>query len=98
MNRQPTLERLARTVEDVAQRDRAIGAFTALHDRAGLQAELDRALAGGGVLKGLPVAVKDIFDTAHLPTAYGSALFSGHRPRFDAAIVQAIRRAGGVVV
>ncbi|AEG93775.1 amidase [Ramlibacter tataouinensis] len=98
MNREQTFAHLERTLDDIARRDAGIGAFVALHDRTGLQVELDRALAGGGALGGLPVAVKDIFDTAHLPTAYGSALFNGHRPRFDAAMVQAIRRAGGVVV
>ncbi|EWS57441.1 Glutamyl-tRNA(Gln) amidotransferase subunit A [Methylibium sp. T29-B] len=37
-------------------------------------------------------------DTAALPTAYGSPLYTGHRPRSDAALVGAIHRAGGVVI
>jgi hypothetical protein len=45
-------------------------------------------------LQGLPVGVKDIFDSATLPTAYGSPIYARHQPRSDAAIVQAIRRAG----
>ena len=87
-------QHLARITAD----DAGLGAFVALHERTGLQAEAARALAHGGSLQGMPVAVKDIFDTAHLPTAYGSPLFAGHRPRHDAAMVQAIRRAGGVVI
>jgi len=51
-----------------------------------------------GPLAGLPVAVKDIFDTADLPTAYGSPIYSGFRPAGDAAIVSLIRRAGGIVL
>ena len=91
------LARLEQQRERILAGDAALGAFVALHDRAGLQAEAARVLAVGA-LRGMPVAVKDIIDTAHLPTAYGSPLFAGHRPRHDAALVQAIRRAGGVVV
>lgn len=51
-----------------------------------------------GPLAGQRVAVKDIFDTADLPTAYGSPIYEGHRPKSDAAMVGIIRRAGGVVI
>lgn len=91
-------EQIGRTLADIAARDRELGAFVAVADAAQAQHECQRALAGAGALQGLPVGVKDIFDTAALPTSYGSPLFAGHRPRSDAAIVQAIRRAGGVVV
>ncbi len=49
-------------------------------------------------LAGLPVGIKDIFDTAEMPTAYGTAVHAGHRPTTDAAIVMMVRRAGGIVV
>jgi Asp-tRNA(Asn)/Glu-tRNA(Gln) amidotransferase A subunit family amidase len=91
-------ERLARTLADIAARDGELQSFVAVHDAASAERELARALAHGGALAGLPVGVKDIFDTATLPTGYGSPLYAGHQPRSDAAIVQAIRRAGGVVV
>ncbi|WBY01447.1 amidase [Ramlibacter tataouinensis] len=91
-------EAIQRTLADIAARDGDVGAFVALADAAQAQRECERALAGGGALQGLAVGVKDIFDTAAFPTSYGSPLFAGHRPRSDAAIVQAIRRAGGVVV
>jgi Asp-tRNA(Asn)/Glu-tRNA(Gln) amidotransferase A subunit family amidase len=91
-------ERLQRTLADIAARDGELRSFVALHDASGAQRELERALAAHGPLQGLPVGVKDIFDTAGLPTGYGSPIFAGHRPRLDAAIVQAVRRAGGVVV
>ncbi len=91
-------QRVERTLADIATRDGDLGAFVAVCDAAQARRECERALADGGALQGLPVGVKDIFDTAALPTSYGSPLFAGHRPRSDAAIVQAIRRAGGVVV
>ena len=87
---------LARTLADLPQRDEW-RSFVAVHDAAGAEREWQRATARGGSLQGLPVGVKDIFDTATLPTGYGSALYAGHRPRHDAAIVQALRRAGGVL-
>src|SRR5262249_24950591 len=49
-------------------------------------------------LRGLPVGIKDIYDTADLPTEYGSAIYAGHRPKADAAMVALVRRAGGVVI
>lgn len=80
----------------IAAEDRELRSFVAVHDEAGLQRELQRA--ADGPLQGLAVGVKDIFDTATLPTSYGSPIYAGHQPRQDAAIVQAIRRAGGVTV
>jgi len=58
---------------------------------------LDRG-APAGPLGGLPLAVKDNIDTAGLPTAYGSALYAGHRPDADAACVALARRAGAWVL
>ena len=62
---------------------------------------LDARLATGadiGPLGGVPLAVKDIFDTADMPTGYGSAVYEGHRPAADAASVRTVKRAGAVVV
>ena len=52
----------------------------------------------GGPLHGVPVGVKDIFDTADMPTEYGSPIYAGHRPRIDAAAVTRLRAAGAVVM
>lgn len=49
-----------------------------------------------GALHGLPVAVKDIIDTADQPTAYGSRSWAGHRPSQDASVVARLRAAGAV--
>jgi Asp-tRNA(Asn)/Glu-tRNA(Gln) amidotransferase A subunit family amidase len=51
-----------------------------------------------GPLHGIPIGVKDIFDTADLPTAYGSPIYAGHRPAWDAACVAAARAAGAIVI
>jgi Asp-tRNA(Asn)/Glu-tRNA(Gln) amidotransferase A subunit family amidase len=48
-------------------------------------------------LYGVPVGVKDIIDTADMPTAYGSPIYKGHRPKNDADCVARVRTAGGVV-
>ena len=61
----------------------------------------DRASASGhalGPLHGVPVAVKDVIDTADMPTAYGSIFYSGNQPERDALCVAALRGAGAVIV
>jgi len=60
-----------------------------------------RALDAGpvrGLLHGLPLGVKDLFDTVDLPTAYGSPVYAHHRPAADAASVALCREAGAVVL
>ena len=47
---------------------------------------------------GLPVGIKDIFDTFDMPTAYGSPIYQGYRPATDTAIVGLLRRAGLVIL
>jgi Asp-tRNA(Asn)/Glu-tRNA(Gln) amidotransferase A subunit family amidase len=49
-------------------------------------------------LHGLPLGVKDLIDTADMPTAYGSSVYAGHRPRADAACVALARAAGALVL
>jgi amidase len=51
-----------------------------------------------GPLHGVPVGIKDIIDTADLPTEYGSPIYAGHRPGYDAACVALVRRAGGIIM
>ncbi len=49
-------------------------------------------------LHGVPVGIKDIFDTADMPTEYGSPIYRGHQPKWDAACVALLRRAGCVIL
>ena len=51
-----------------------------------------------GPLHGIPVAIKDIIDTADMPTEYGSPIYAGHRPRADAACVALLKNAGAVIM
>ena len=51
-----------------------------------------------GPLHGLPVAVKDIIDTAGMPTENGTVLDAGRRPSKDAAVVARLRAAGAVLL
>ena len=53
---------------------------------------------GVGPLHGVPVGLKDIIDTADMPTENGSAAFKGRRPAVDATSVAALRRAGAIVL
>ncbi len=66
-----------------------------------IASEKDAARAAGkspGPLHGIPVGVKDIFDTADLPTEMGSTAFAGHRPARNAEVVERILAAGGYVL
>jgi len=49
-------------------------------------------------LAGVPVAVKDLIDTADMPTALGSPAYAGRRPQHDAWVVQRLRAAGATVL
>lgn len=49
-------------------------------------------------LSGIPVAIKDIIDTANMPTEYGSAVFKGPRPTGDAGIVSQLKAAGAIII
>jgi Asp-tRNA(Asn)/Glu-tRNA(Gln) amidotransferase A subunit family amidase len=81
----------------IAKREAEVGAFVTLDldgARKAAQAEGLKAKP----LRGLPVALKDIFDTFDMPTEYGSKLYAGHRPKADASLVALIRRAGGIPI
>jgi Asp-tRNA(Asn)/Glu-tRNA(Gln) amidotransferase A subunit family amidase len=51
-----------------------------------------------GPLHGVPIAIKDIFDTADMPTENGSVLHAGRTPARDAAVVASLRGAGAVIM
>lgn len=67
--------------------ERALGQARAL-DRGG----------AGGLLRGVPVGVKDLMDTADMPTTYGSPIYAQHQPQLDAACVASCREAGAVIL
>lgn len=51
-----------------------------------------------GALHGIPVGIKDIIDTADMPTEDGTVLHAGRRPREDATVVSLLRAAGAVIL
>src|SRR6185437_10182049 len=91
-------------IERINQVDQAVNAIvTRCFDRALEQAAAaDRALAAGrepfGVLHGLPVAHKDLVETAGIRTTYGSPFYRDNVPAHDALIVARIRAAGAIAI
>ena len=64
-------------------------------------AECDRIRKAGlatGPLHGVPVGLKDIIDTADMPTQRGTAIFAGRTTDTDARIVEHLREAGAVIM
>ncbi len=87
----------------IAELDPQLGAFRALClERAreeARRAELEWARGEpGGPLCGVPLAVKDIFDSAGVETACGAAVLCGRVPEADAEAVRRAREAGAVVL
>ena len=85
-------------LDRIAEREAEVHAFVHLDPDAALAQA--RALDSGpwrGPLHGLPLGVKDLFDTADMPTGYGSAVYAGHRPAADAAAVTLCREAGALL-
>lgn len=90
-------------LDQVAARDRDIDAWAHLDPEHALsQARaLDKLRASGaglGPLHGLPVGIKDIIDTADMPTQHGCAIFKNRQPERDAACVAQLRAAGAVIM
>lgn len=83
----------------IAAMEPVIGAFAELDvERARQRAREAAQALTAAPLRGLPVGIKDLFDTTDLPTAYGSPIHAGHRPRTDAALVSMVYRAGGLLL
>src|SRR5689334_19152946 len=51
-----------------------------------------------GILHGLPLAVKDLEDTAGMRTTYGSPLFADNVPEQDSLLVERLRQAGAIII
>jgi Asp-tRNA(Asn)/Glu-tRNA(Gln) amidotransferase A subunit family amidase len=86
-----------RCAEAIARHEAQIGAFAAL-DIATARHAAERVGIARSALHGLPVGIKDIFDTTDFPTSYGSPIYAGYRPPADAAMVTVVRRCGGIVL
>ena len=85
------------TIED------SIGAWVHLDPEYALQQARDadlhrRSGMAVGPLHGIPVGVKDIFDTKDMPTEDGTVLHAGRTPAYDATAVGLLREAGAVIL
>jgi aspartyl-tRNA(Asn)/glutamyl-tRNA(Gln) amidotransferase subunit A len=83
--------------------DRQVRAFLHVAPEAALAAarDVDARRAAGeplGPLAGVPLALKDLFTTADMPTTCGSRILDGWRPPYDATITTRLRRAGVVIL
>ncbi|HZB92486.1 MAG TPA: amidase [Stellaceae bacterium] len=86
-------------LERIAAREATTGAWAYIHvDQVLAEARARDQSTARGPLHGLPIGVKDIMDTADMPTAYGSRAYHGHRPAADAACVALARAAGAVIL
>jgi amidase len=90
-------------LDRIAQLNPRLNAIVSLRPEAALtEAEAaDRRAAAGeplGPLHGLPIAIKDLEDTAGIRTTYGSRAFAQHVPEADSLLVARLRAAGAVVV
>ena len=89
----------AACIERIQDADPDIGAWAWLDPPYALAQA--RALDKGqrrGPIHGVPFALKDIIDTVDMPTGYGSPIYDGYRPGWDAPCVTACRAAGGVLM
>jgi Asp-tRNA(Asn)/Glu-tRNA(Gln) amidotransferase A subunit family amidase len=90
---------VAACLDRIAERDPEVRAWAQLAAAAALaEARARDRQRPSGLLHGVPLGVKDIFDTAGLPTEYGSPLYAGHRPALDASPFAALRAAGALVL
>jgi len=96
-------EFLERCLSHVGEFEPAVGAFVC-HDFAAARAAADRSAARWrdgrplSPIDGMPLGIKDIIETADMPTEQGSPLFVGCRTGRDAASVAALREAGAVIL
>lgn len=94
---------LDQTLARIAQLDPLIGAFVALNKEGAIRAAEAAAVRwrSGQPLSpidGMPVAIKDVIETADMPTGQGSPLFEGRQSHRDSASVHALREAGAVII
>ena len=92
-------EACAAALERIAETESRVHAWAYLDAEQALeQARAIDDAGPAGALAGVPVAVKDIFDTADQPTENGTPLDAGRRPDTDATAVRRLRAAGAVIL
>src|SRR5262245_26928393 len=90
---------VAACLERIAAREPEVRAWACVDRELALKQAraIDRA-SPRSPLHGVPVGIKDVIDTADLPTEYNSPIYKGYRPKWDAACVTLLRNAGCVIL
>ena len=90
---------VAACLERITARERDVRAWAFLDAELALRQarRLDRE-APRSPLHGVPFGIKDVIDTADMPTEYNSPIYRGYQPKWDAACVALLRQAGCVIL
>lgn len=99
-SREIKVEQVVRACLDrISERESDVQAWVHLAAEPALKRaqQLDRGPITG-LLHGLPVGVKDLFDTADMPTTYGSGIYRSLQPAADASIVALCRAQGAIMM
>src|SRR5882672_8356559 len=96
-------ELVSACLERIRATEPSVQAWTFLDEQYALEqarAADERKRSGEpiGALHGVPVGLKDIIDTADMPTENGTVLHKGRTPRHDAAVAARLRAAGAVIL
>ena len=96
-------ELVLESLSKINQTDDVLNAWTWLdrHNAIFQAEELDKKRARGdplGALHGIPIGLKDIIDTADMPTEFGSIVFKDRQPTRDADLVSHLKSAGAIII
>jgi len=89
-------ELMEETLDRIEEINPRINAIVALRTRETLLEEAGRAPLGP--LQGLPIAIKDLAETAGIITSYGSPVYRNYVPNTDSPMVARLRKAGAVII
>ena len=94
---------LERCIAEIETREPQVKAFTAMRldaARKAADASTKRWHKGAPLsyIDGMPIGIKDVIETADMPTQMGSELYEGWAPGFDSASVHALREAGAIIL
>lgn len=90
-------------LERVTAREADVKAWAYLNPDMALRTARERDIARNsgkiyGPLHGIPIGVKDIVDTADMPTTSNSPIYAKYRPSMDAECVRVVRAAGAIIM
>lgn len=92
----PAITTLKNCYERVAVRENEVGAFQYLKPIAQAIAECEKGPKG--LLSGMPIGIKDIFDTTDMPTQWGTSYLYSPKSQADASLVASLRKAGAILI